>query len=289
MEYRVFVYFFLNGVANSTCYFLLAAGLNLIFGLLGILNFAQGALFMIGAYFTFQFLNWTNNFWLAILVSPLVVAVVGGVIERFLLRYTYQIDVTFQLLLTFGLILVIEDVIRFIWGVNWYTVNEPAILKGTIPLLGWDYPVYNIFYTAVGLSTFAGLWLFLNKTLYGKKIIAASSDRELASGLGINVPRLFTIVFGIGAWLAGLMGVFHGPLVNINLDMGHRYMMTAFAVVVTGGLGNVEGVYVAALILGQLEAFGILFVPFFERVFMWGLMAVILIWRPRGLFGLRGE
>jgi branched-chain amino acid transport system permease protein len=289
LEFRVLVYFFLNGIANATCYFLLAAGLNLIFGLLGILNFAQGALFMIGAYFTFQFLSWTGNFWLSILVSPLVVAGVGAVIERFLLRRTYHIDVQFQLLLTFGLILVIEDILRFIWGVNWYTVSEPDILRGAIPLLDWGYPIYNVFYTGVGFFVFIGLWLFLNKTLLGKKILAASSDRELASGLGINVPRLFTIVFAIGAGLAGLMGVFHGPLMNINLDMGHRYMLTAFAVVVIGGLGKIEGVYVVSLLLGLLEAFGILFVPFFERIFMWGLMIVILIWRPRGLFGERKE
>jgi len=131
--------------------------------------------------------------------------------------------------------------------------------------------------------------LFLNKTPLGKRIVAASSDRELASGLGINVPRLYTLVFGIGAWLAGLMGVFHGPLMNINLGMGHRYMLTAFAVVVIGGLGKVHGVYVVSILLGLLEAFGILFVPFFERIFMWGLMIVILIWRPRGLFGERKE
>ncbi|MGD9039764.1 MAG: branched-chain amino acid ABC transporter permease [Desulfobacteraceae bacterium] len=289
MEFRVLVFFCLNGIANSTCYFLLAAGLNLIFGLLGILNFAQGALFMIGAYFTFQFLHWTDNFWLSIFFAPLVAAAVGVLIERYLLRRTYDIDVTFQMLLTFGLILVIEDIIRFIWGVNWYTVSEPDILRGAIPLLGWDYPVYNVFYTGVGFTVFVCLWLFMNKTLLGKKIVAASSDKELASGLGINVPRLFTIVFAIGAWLAGLMGVFHGPLVNINLDMGHKYMLTAFAVVVIGGLGKVHGVYVVSLLLGQLEAFGILFVPFFERIFMWGLMIIILILRPRGLFGERKQ
>ncbi len=289
MEFRVLIYFFLNGIANATCYFLLAAGLNLIFGLLGILNFAQGALFMIGAYFTFQFLRWTDNFWLSIVVSPLVVASVGAVIERFLLRHTYRVDIKFQLLLTFGLILVIEDIIRFIWGVNWHTVSEPDILRGVIPFLGWGYPIYNVFYTAIGFFVFLALWAFLNKTVLGKKIVAASSDRELASGLGINVPLLYTVVFAIGAWLAGLMGVFHGPLMNINLDMGHKYMLTAFAVVVIGGLGKVHGVYVVSLLLGQLEAFGILFVPFFERIFMWGLMIIILIWRPRGLFGEREE
>jgi branched-subunit amino acid ABC-type transport system permease component len=120
-------------------------------------------------------------------------------------------------------------------------------------------------------------------------VVAASSDRELANGLGINVPRLYSVVFGLGSALAGLMGVFHGPLININLDMGHHYILSAFAVVVIGGLGNIKGAYISSLILGQLEAFGILYVPFFERIFMWGLMMVILIWRPRGLFGEKRE
>lgn len=275
----------MNGLALSTCFFLLAAGLSLIFGLLGILNFAHGAFFMIGAYFTFQVIHWTGNFWLSVLLAPLLVAGVGTVTERFLLRHTYRIDVNFQLLLTFGLILVIEDLIRLIWGVNWYTVQEPQILKGVVPILGVGYPIYNLFYAGVGFSVFGGIWLFLNKTRFGKKIIAASSDRELANGLGINVPRLYTIVFTIGSGLAGLMGVFHGPMININLDMGHRYIMTAFAVVVIGGLGSINGAYVGALILGQLEAFGILYIPFLQRIFMYAFMMLILIWRPRGLFG----
>ncbi|MFQ6079111.1 MAG: branched-chain amino acid ABC transporter permease, partial [Thermodesulfobacteriota bacterium] len=275
----------MNGLALSTCFFLLAAGLSLIFGLLGILNFAHGAFFMIGAYFTFQVIHWTGNFWLSVLLAPLLVAGVGTVTERFLLRHTYRIDVNFQLLLTFGLILVIEDLIRLIWGVNWYTVQEPQSLKGVVPILGVGYPIYNLFYAGVGFTVFGGIWLFLNKTRFGKKIIAASSDRELASGLGINVPRLYTIVFAMGSWLAGLMGVFHGPMININLDMGHRYIMTAFAVVVIGGLGNIKGAYVGALILGQLEAFGILYIPSFQRIFMYAFMMLILIWRPRGLFG----
>ncbi|MFQ5842619.1 MAG: branched-chain amino acid ABC transporter permease [Thermodesulfobacteriota bacterium] len=275
----------MNGLALSTCFFLLAAGLSLIFGLLGILNFAHGAFFMIGAYFTFQVIHWTGNFWLSVLLAPLLVAGIGTVTERFLLRHTYRIDVNFQLLLTFGLILVIEDLIRLIWGVNWYTVQEPQILKGVVPILGVGYPIYNLFYAGVGFTVFWGIWLFLNKTRFGKKIIAASSDRELANGLGINVPRLYTIVFAIGSGLAGLMGVFHGPMININLDMGHRYIMTAFAVVVIGGLGNINGAYVGALILGQLEAFGILYIPFLQRILMYAFMMLILIWRPRGLFG----
>jgi branched-chain amino acid transport system permease protein len=289
LEPRVFVYFFLNGLANSTCFFLLAAGMSLIFGVLGILNFAHGAFFMIGAYLSYQIILWTDNFWLSILIAPLILAVIGIIIERFLLRHTYRINVNFQLLLTFGLILVIEDLIRLIWGVNWHTVQEAKALRGVVQIMGGGYPIYNLFYFGVGVAVFISLWFFLNKTKYGKKVVAASSDRELANGLGINVPRLYTAVFGLGSALAGLMGVFHGPLVNINLDMGHHYILNAFAVVVIGGLGNIKGAYISAIILGQLEAFGILYVPFFERIFMWGFMMIILIWRPRGLFGEKKE
>ena len=263
--------------------------MSLIFGVLGILNFAQGALFMIGAYLSYQIIAWTGNFWLSILIVPLVVAGVGMIIERFLLRPTYRINVNFQLLLTFGLILVIEDLVRLTWGVNWHTVQEAKALRGVVQIMGGGYPIYNLFYFGVGGVVFISLWFFLNKTKYGKKIVAASSDRELANGLGINVPRLYTGVFGIGAALAGLMGVFHGPFINISLEMGHHYIMNAFAVVVIGGLGNITGAYISALILGQLEAFGILFFPFFERIFMYGLMMVVLIWRPRGLFGEKKE
>jgi len=289
LEPRILVHFFLNGLAHSTCFFLLAAGLNLIFGVLGIFNFAHGALFMIGAYLSYQLISWTDNFWLSILIAPLAVAGIGILIERFLLRHTYRINVNFQLLLTFGLILVIEDLIRLIWGVHWRTVQEAEVLRGALPIIGGAYPIYNLFYIGVGALVFIGLWFFLNKTRYGKKVVAASSDRELADGLGINVPRLYTVVFGLGSALAGLMGVFHGPLVNINLDMGHHYILNAFAVVVIGGLGNIKGAYIGSFILGQLHAFGILYFPFFERMFMWGVMMVVLILRPKGLFGEERE
>lgn len=282
---HIYFYFFLNGLANTTCYFLLAAGLSLVFGLLGVFNFAQGSFFMIGAYFTYQLVHWTQNFWLCLFVSPFVVVIVGILVERYLIRYTYKININFQLLLTFGLILVIEDAIRLIWGVQWRTVEEADILKGIIPIFGGGYPVYNIFHTVMGISVFIALWLFLNRTKYGKIIVAASSDKELASSLGINVPRLYVFVFALGSWLAGLMGVLHGPLININLDMGHEYIMDAFAVVVLGGLGSITGAFVGSLIIGQIRAFGILYVPYFERIFMYVLMMVILIWRPRGLFG----
>lgn len=285
MEPRVFVHFFLNGLASSSCFFLLASGLTLIFGVLGILNLAQGALFMIGAYLSYQIILLTDNFWLSILITPIALAGIGSIIERFLLRRIYRINVNFQLLLTFGLILVIEDLVRLTWGVRWHTVQEAHALRGVLQIMGGGYPIYNLFYTGVGAFVFVSLWFFLNKTKYGKMVLAASSDRELANGLGINVPRLYTAVFALGSSLAGLMGVFHGPFINISLEMGHHYIMNAFAVVVIGGLGNIKGAYISALILGQLEAFGILYVPFFERIFMYGLMMLVLIWRPRGLFG----
>ena len=263
--------------------------MSLIFGVLGILNFAQGALFMIAAYLSYQIILWSGNFWLSILITPIVLAGIGVIIERILLRHTYRINVNFQLLLTFGLILVIEDLVRLTWGVNWHTVQEAKALRGVVQIMGGGYPIYNLFYFGVGGVIFISLWFFLNKTKYGKKVVAASSDRELANGLGINVPRLYSVVFGLGSALAGLMGVFHGPFINISLEMGHHYIMNAFAVVVIGGLGNITGTYISALILGQLEAFGILYFPFFERIFMYGFMMLVLIWRPRGLFGEKRE
>jgi branched-chain amino acid transport system permease protein len=285
LEPRVFIHFFLNGLANSSCFFLLASGLSLIFGVLGILNFAQGAFFMVGAYLSYQVMLWTDNFWLSILIVPPLLAVLGIISERFLIRFTYKINVNFQLLLTFGLLLVIEDLVRLVWGVRWHTVQEAALLRGTITILGGAYPVYNLFYIGVGAVVFLALWIFLNRTPLGKKVVAASSDKELAGGLGVNVPFIYTAVFAIGCSLSGLMGVFHGPLININLDMGHHYILNAFAVVVIGGLGSIKGAYLSSIILGQLEAFGILFAPFFERIFVFGLMVVILTWKPRGLFG----
>jgi len=264
-------------------FFILASGLTLVFGVLRILNLAHGSLFMLGAYFSYQVTVWLGNFWFAILFAPLICAGIGVILERVLLRSVYNIDVHFQLLLTFGLILVLEDFAKFVWGVAYKTVSEPDLLKGIVPMLGTGYPRYNLFVILVGILVGIAVWLLLAKTRVGKMVRAASSDREMASGSGINVPRLYTLVFAFGAWLAGLAGVMAAPLRSITMDLGGRTIVEAFAVVVIGGLGSIPGALLGSIILGQLNAFGIVYLSRFEMAFMYILMAIVLLIRPRGL------
>lgn len=283
MTSLMFFFFFLNGITSGMTFFILASGLTLVFGVLRILNLAHGSLFMLGAYFSYQITHWFGNFWIAIIFAPLFCAIIGLIIERILLRSIYNIDVHFQLLLTFGLILFLEDMAKISWGVAYKTVSEPDVLKGTIDIFGVGYPRYNLFVIIIGILVGVGIWAILSKTKMGKMIRASSSDREVASGLGINVSFLYTIVFSFGAWLAGLAGVMAAPLRSITMDLGGRTIVEAFAIVVIGGLGSIPGALIGSLILGQLNAFGIVYFSRFEMAFMYLLMAIILIIKPKGL------
>lgn len=279
----MFCLFFLNGITSGMTFFILASGLTLVFGVLRILNLAHGSLFMLGAYFSYQVTIWLGNFWYAIVIAPLICAAFGVILERILLRSVYNIDVHFQLLLTFGLILVLEDFAKFVWGVAYKTVSEPQLLKGVVSILEAGYPRYNLFVILVGTLVGIVVWVLLAKTKVGKMVRAASSDREMASGSGINVPRLYTLVFAFGAWLAGLAGVMAAPLRSITMDLGGRTIVEAFAVVVIGGLGSIPGALLGSVILGQLNAFGIVYLSRYEMAFMYILMAIVLLIRPRGL------
>jgi branched-chain amino acid transport system permease protein len=283
VDSSMYCFFFLNGITSGMTFFILASGLTLVFGVLRILNLAHGSLFMLGAYFSYQVTVWLGNFWYAIIIAPLICAAIGIILERVLLRSVYNIDVHFQLLLTFGLILVLEDFARLVWGVAYKTVSEPELLQGMFPMLGAGYPRYNLFVILVGILVGIAVWVLLAKTKVGKMVRAASSDREMASGSGINVPRLYTLVFAIGAWLAGLAGVMAAPLRSITMDLGGRTIVEAFAVVVIGGLGSIPGALLGSIVLGQLNAFGVIYLSRFEMAFMYILMAIVLLIRPRGL------
>ncbi len=283
MDPSMYFFFFLNGITSGMTFFILASGLTLVFGVLRILNLAHGSFFMLGAYFSYQVTVWLGNFWYAIIIAPLICAAIGIILERVLLRSVYNIDVHFQLLLTFGLILVLEDFAKLVWGVAYKTVSEPELLQGIVPMLGAGYPRYNLFVILVGILVGIAVWLLLAKTKMGKMVRAASSDREMASGSGINVPRLYTLVFAFGAWLGGLAGVMAAPLRSITMDLGGRTIVEAFAVVVIGGLGSIPGALLGSMILGQLNAFGIVYLSRFEMAFMYILMAIVLLIRPRGL------
>ncbi len=285
MTFSTFFSFFLNGLTSAMTFFIIASGLTLIYGVLRILNLAHGSLFMLGAFFTFQLTHWFGNFWYALIIAPFICAAAGVLIERIFIRPVYGLPIPFQLLLTFGLMLLIADIVRIFWGVAFRTATEPQVLSGTMNILGSSYPRYNIFVIIMGILVGIFIWILLTKTRFGKMIRASSSDREVANGLGINVPWLYTLVFGIGAYLAGLSGVLAAPLRSIMLEMDVHTIIEAFAIVVIGGLGSIPGALIGSLLLGQLNSFGTLYIPRFEMAFMYVFMAIILLIRPKGLLG----
>ncbi|MDJ0737240.1 MAG: branched-chain amino acid ABC transporter permease [Nostocaceae cyanobacterium] len=286
MSISTLIIFFLNGLANGMLLFLIAAGLTLIFGVMGVLNFAHGSLYMLGAYLTFWIVGQGQlNFWLGLVFAPLIVALVGGAMEICCLRRLYGQDVSLQLLLTFAFVLLINDVVRLLWGSAPLTTPSPQLFSGTVQIFGQTYPTYNLLIIILGPLVGIGLWLLLKFTRFGKVIRAAAADRIMAGALGINVPRLFTGVFMLGAWLGGVAGVLAAPLRTISPAMGDNVIIESFIVAVIGGLGSLPGSLVGALIIGQLNSFGILIAPRAQVAFPFILMALALLFRPQGLFG----
>ncbi len=275
----------LNGLSWGMLLFLISVGLTTVFGVMGVLNFAHGSLFMLGAYLCMQFVRWLGSFWLGLLLGPPVVAVLAVLIERFLLRPLYDRDVSFQLLLTFGLMLFLDDGVRLIWGAAYHVVNPPEILAGVIPLFSQTYPVYRIFLVILGPLVGAALWAFFAFTRWGKILRAAAMDREMAQIVGVRVPVMFTAVFAFGAWLAAVGGALAAPHQSVGPAMGERIIIESFIVVVIGGMGSFPGAFVGALILGLLGSFGTTLLPDVKMALPYILLALILLTRPRGLFG----
>ena len=275
----------LNGLSWGMLLFLISMGLTIIFGVMGVLNFAHGSLFMLGAYLSMQFVRWVGSFWVGLLLGPPVVAGLSILLERFLLRPLYGRDVSFQLLLTFGVMLFLDDGVRLIWGAAYHVVNPPAILSGVIPLYSQSYPIYRLFLVALGPLVGIALWAFFAFTRWGKILRAAAMDRQMAEIVGVRVPAVFTAVFGFGAWLAALGGALAAPHQSVGPAMGERIIIESFIVVVIGGMGSFPGAFVGALILGMLNSFGTTFLPDVQMALPYILLAVVLLTRPRGLFG----
>jgi len=275
----------LHGLVYGMLLFLVASGLTLIFGMMGVLNFAHGALYMLGAYFSFTILQWSGMFWLSLIVAPLLVMVVGMVMERFFLRKVHVYGHAHELLLTFGMAYIIEELVKIIWGNEPVRVDLPHILSGSVTFLGIEYPVYRLFILLISFLVFILMFLVLFKTRAGIIVRAAVSNKEMVDALGFNVPMVFLLLFGMGAWLAGLAGVIGGPYLITNPAMASTIIIDLFVVVVIGGLGSVGGALIASLLIGQLQSIGILFLPEFAIVFEFLLMALVLIFRPHGLMG----
>lgn len=265
--------------------FLISIGLTIIFGVMGVLNFAHGSLFMLGAYLCMQFVRWTGSFWTGLLLGPPLVAALSVAIERYLLRPLYGRGVSLQLLLTFGLMLFLDDGVRLIWGAAYHVVQPPDVLSGSVSIFSQSYPLYRLFLVVLGPLVGLGLWAFFTFTLWGKLLRAAAMDRQMAEIVGVRVPVLFTAVFAFGAWLAAVGGALAAPHQSVGPAMGERIIIESFMVVVIGGMGSFPGAFVGALILGLLNSFGTTFFPQLQMALPYILLAAILLTRPRGLFG----
>ncbi len=277
----------LVGLSRSMLLFIVSAGLSFILGVLRVPNVAHGSLYMIAAFSAYSistfFDSGSAGFWLALILAPLAVALLGLVAERGLFCHLYQREHLILLLFTFGLMLILDDLVKMIWGAQYRSVLAPPVFKGSLSVLGSSFPRYNLFLLIIGPLVALGLWLFVNKTRIGKISRAAAVDREMVGALGINVSWVFAAAFVLGCYLAGLGGALIAPTVNITLGMDHTILIEAFLIVTIGGLGNMWGALVGSLIFGVTHSFGVLLWPQFAIVFPYAAVVVVLLLRPRGL------
>jgi len=280
-----FPVFFLHGLAYAGLLFLVSAGLTLVFGMMNVLNFAHAAMYMLGAYFSYSLLQATDQFWLSLMVCPILLFVIGALIERFLLRRVHVYGHLHELLLTFGLAYIITEVVKWAWGNFPLAVNIGGFLGDTVEIIGITYPVYRIFIFVCAVFVGTMMALILYKTRLGIILRAAVNDSEMVNALGFNVPRVFMGVFAFGAALSGFAGVIAGPLLSTYPGMAHEILIDAFVVIVVGGFGSLGGAVVASLIIGELQSFGVLLFPKLSVALVYLLMAVVLIVKPSGLFG----
>ena len=273
------------GLSLAMYLWLISAGLTIIFGVLRIVNFAHGSLFMVGTYLAYTFYGQLAlPFWLAIALSVGGTGLLGFVMERGFLKRLYGVDEAYQLLLTFGFILILDDAVKAIWGGVFKIPPIPDFLDGALTVAGRPFPVYNVFVIAVGVLVAIVLWFVFEKTWWGRIVRAIAADREMASAMGIRVPRVFSGVFVAGAMLAGLGGAIGSPVRVAAPGIGTAMIIQAFIITVIGGLGNLKGAFVSSLLVGILSAYGTLFFPVFELFFIFVIMAVVLLVRPQGLF-----
>jgi branched-chain amino acid transport system permease protein len=279
----------LSGLANAMFLFLVASGLSLIFGVTRIVNFAHGSFYMLAAYLTYSLTAALPlgpvAFYAAVVFAALVVASLGGLVEVLLLRRVYRAPELYQLLLTFALVLIVADAVRYIWGADNKTGPAAPGLAGSVPIAGQLFPSYDLAIIAFGPLVALALWLLFHRTRWGVLIRAATQDREMVAALGVDQRRLFTGVFILGSFLAGLGGALQVPRLALTTVMDTTVIVEAFVVVVIGGMGSVWGALLASLLIGVLNAYGVLVLPKASIVLMFVVMAVVLIVRPWGLLG----
>jgi branched-chain amino acid transport system permease protein len=279
----------LSGISVGMVLFLIAAGLSIIFGTLKVLNLAHGSIYMVGGFLCYGLTSTLTHiagaFWWTLVFAPVAVALIGGIIEILLLRRIYNQEMLYQYLLTFALILILGDTCKFFFGVGYQTVSVPWPVNGNLSLWGLSFPIYNLFLIGCGILVFIGLMVLMRYTSLGSIVRAVTHNREMANALGINVPRVYTGVFMLGSYLAGLAGALMPPMSVVALGSDMAVIIECFIIVVIGGLGSLQGAFLGAIILGLLNAFGIYIIPKMAVAFPFMLMIVILIIRPWGLMG----
>jgi len=274
------------GLVNGSFYALLSLGLAVIFGLLGVVNFAHGAFYMLGAFAAYVGLQaFGVNYWWALLLAPLVIGLLGVVIERLFLRHLYQLDPLYGLLLTFGIALIAEGIMRGLFGASGNSYPVPDSLRGGFDLGFMVLPIYRAWAVIASLTVCGVTWLLIERTRLGAMLRAATENARLVQAFGINVPLMVMITYGAGVALAALAGVLAAPVTQVQPMMGSSLVIVVFAVVVIGGMGSIFGAIVGGLVLGVIEGLTKVIYPEASNIVVFVIMAVVLIWRPAGLFG----
>jgi branched-chain amino acid transport system permease protein len=275
----------LNGIQYGLLLFLLASGLSLIFGIMGVLNLAHGSFYMVGAYLAFWLAREIGNLWLAIPIEVAMVLLIGVILESTLFSRLYHRDHLQQVLLSFGLILIFEELRSILFGDDVHSVPVPPLLRASIPLTGTlSYPVYRLFISGACLVVAGLMYVVIQKTRIGMIIRAGSTNREMVQSLGINIKLIYRWVFAIGVTLAAFAGLIAAPVSSVYPGMGSQILIICFVVVVVGGIGSIKGAMISALMIGIVDTLGQVVLPEFAGVAVYLLMAVILLWRPQGLF-----
>ena len=303
MSISLFLEQVLNGLQFGVMLFLMSAGLTLVFGVMGLINLAHGSLYMIGAFAAAAIASWTGSFWLGLVASLMAAAIAGVIVEIVIIRRLYKREHLDQVLATFALILLFSEAMRWIFGAFPLFLDVPEILSGTLSLpLGIEYSKYRMMIIVVGILIAVGLFSLISKTRLGVRIRAGESDREMIAALGVDISKLYTLVFALGAALAGLAGAMVGAIQSVEVGMGEPVLILAFVVIVIGGIGSIKGALVGAILVGLTDTLGRFLLPSFFKIFLnpssatdigsalssmmiYILMAAVLIWKPSGLFG----
>ena len=275
----------IHGIMYGMLLFLVASGVSLIIGMMHIFNMAHAGFFMLAAYFAYQTVVWTGNFWLALLLAPIATGIVGMAMERFLLRPIRGYGVIGDLIMTVGFALCIDSFVKFVWGTDNKPFKPPPELQGILSLGGLDYPAYRLFIIGMALLVLGIMALLLYKTRIGKIVRAAVSDNDMVNALGINIPLLFTSVFGVGIWMAGFAGVAIAPILSVFPGLAVQMGMDAFIVVAVAGFGSLKGAFMVSILFGLMNSYGVQFISQLAPLSMFIFMAIVMIFFPFGFFG----